>query len=263
MPLMRWATFLFMGVATGAGVCQDACAGSGSGQGMGLPSKGLSIGAGVNVTDPGYVGYHSQVTPFPLFNYRLDGFFIGGLTAGYVAVENEAYSVSLVVLPQVMRLRSSDSPQLAGLRPREWSIDGGLNLSLKREWGDLSLRALQDLLGRNKGTELGLQYAYPIHLGGGVLSPGMGVSWESADLTRYYYGISDAEALPNRPAYSPGSALNPSVMLSYAVPIWQHWRLMASASVTHLDSSIRDSPIVDKSNVMGVTLSLTYTFPQH
>jgi MipA family protein len=230
---------------------------------FGTPSDGLSVGAGVNESDPGYVGYHSRVTPFPLFSYRYDRFFVSGVTAGYVAVNNDAFTMSLVLLPQTMRLRSSDSPQLAGLQPRQWSIDGGLTLSSSRTWGTVSLSALQDVLARNKGTQLGLRYGYPIPLGGGVLSPGVGVTWESANLTRYYYGISNAEALPDRPAYSPGSASNPSAGLSYAHPISTRCRLTASADYTHFDRSIRQSPIIDKSNVMGFTLAFTYSFARH
>lgn len=224
------------------------------------PGDGLSVGAGVSDADPGYVGYHSRVTPVPLFSYQYSSFFVSGLTAGYVAIDKDGFAVSLLLVPQMMRVHSSDSPQLAGLRSREWSIDGGLNMSLKRSWGILSFSTLQDVLGRNKGTQVGLRYAYPIDLGGGVLTPGTGLTWESANMTRYYYGISEAEALPNRPEYSPGSALNPSVGLNYAHPIGVRWRLSTGVTYTHFDRAIQQSPIIDKSNVMGVAIALTYSF---
>lgn len=225
----------------------------------GVPAQGLVLGGGLADVDPGYIGYHRRTDPFPLINFRNGRFYMQGLNAGLIAAQSESYALSVTLTPDLNRLRASDSPQLAGIRTRVWTVDGGVRFSLDEPWGRASATALHDLLDRNNGTTLSLGYEYPIALGRGArLTPGMGLEWESANLTNYYYGVSTAEALPNRPAYSPGPALDPSVHLDLAMPLSPHWRLGAGVSYTRFGSSIRESPLIDRPGSLAVVISLAW-----
>ncbi|MHB8814492.1 MAG: MipA/OmpV family protein [Steroidobacteraceae bacterium] len=225
----------------------------------GVPAQGLVLGAGLADVDPGYIGYHRRTDPFPLLSYRSGRFYMEGLNAGLIAAQSQAYALSVTLRPDFNRLRASDSPQLAGIRTREWTIDGGVRFSLEGTWGRASAAAMHDLLDRSNGTTLSLGYEYPIALGRGVrLTPGMGLEWESAGFTDYYYGVSTAESLPNRPAYSPGRALDPSGHLDLAVPLSPHWHLGAGVSYTRFGSSIRESPLVDRPGSLAVAISLAW-----
>ncbi|HEY6453003.1 MAG TPA: MipA/OmpV family protein [Steroidobacteraceae bacterium] len=226
----------------------------------GVPRPGLGLGAGLAEVNPGYVGYHRRIDAFPLISYRSGRFFLSGTTAGVVAVQNEAYSASLVLRPEFTRVRASDSPELAGLSTRQWTIDGGVQLGVTQPWGKLSLAAVHDVLDRNNGTDVSLGYAYPIALGAGRrLTPGLGVAWESAALTGYYYGVSAAEALPGRPEYSPGAALDPSARLDFELPLSSQWRLGAGVRYTRFDRAIRDSPLIDQSGSLALSVSLQWS----
>lgn len=225
----------------------------------GTPAQGLVLGAGLAATDPGYIGYHLRVDPFPFFSYRHGPFYLDGPSVGIVAVQSETYALSGVLTPDFRRLRASDSPELAGISTREWSLDGGVKFALRETWGTASVEALQDVLGRSNGTTLSLDYGYPIALGTGVrLTPRVGLEWESADLTSYYYGVSRAESLPDRPVYSAGAALNPSIRVDLALPLSLHWHLGAGLGYTRFGRSIRDSPLVDRPGSLGLAISLVW-----
>lgn len=74
----------------------------------------------------------------PLITYRSGPFFFSGAEAGVVAAQSHAYTLSFGLVPQLNRVRASDSPELAGIQTREWTIDGSLNLSIQQPWGTAS-----------------------------------------------------------------------------------------------------------------------------
>ena len=220
--------------------------------------SGWLFGGGVAVRDPGYVGYSREVTPIPLVFYHNGRFFIAGVTAGYLLSNGDHYRFSLGVSPQFNRLKASDSPQLAGIQTRQWSLDGGANLDLFGGWGRFNVGVAHDLLDRNNGSSANLGYHYAFHLGDWTLSPGLGLRWESANLVNYYYGVSAAEAIPGRPAYSPGSATDPFVDISLSTAISEHWQFRSFLRYERFASAIHDSPIVARSGSPTVFIGFVY-----
>ena len=226
----------------------------------GVPTEGLSLGAVLSEVDPGYVGFHRQATLVPLISYRSGPFFFSGAEAGVVAAQGNAYTLSFDLVPELNRVRASDSPQLAGLKTRDWTINGGVALSIQQSWGKASFTVLHDILDRNNGAAIRVNYSYPIRLATGSLIPAIGLTWQSENLTSYYYGVSPAESLPSRSAYSPGSALNPTVRLGYFAPVSNKWLLGAQVGYTRFASAIADSPIVDRSGSLSGMILFMYSF---
>jgi outer membrane protein len=220
--------------------------------------SGWIFGAGVAVTNPGYVGYSRQITPLPLIFYHYGRFFFAGFSGGYLLSNGEHYRVALVLQPTLNRLSSSDSPQLAGIQNRQWSLAGGANLETFGDWGHLNVGLFHDLLDRNNGTSANLGYRFPFHAGDWTLSPGIGLRWQDSNLTDYYYGVSPAEARPGRPAYSPGSDTSPYVSFGVATPISEHWQFRGDISYTRFGSAIDDSPIVDRSGCPTIFIGFIY-----
>jgi outer membrane protein len=220
--------------------------------------SGWIFGGGVAVTNPGYVGYNRQITPFPLVFYHYGSFFFAGFSAGYLLSNGEHYRFSLVVVPVISRLKASDSSQLAGIQTREWSLDGGANLDLFGGWGRYNIGIFHDLLDRNNGTGINTGYHYSFHLGDWSLTPGLGVRWENSNLTNYYYGVSPAEVIPGRPAYSPGSAINPYVDLGLSTAISEHWQFRSNIQYLRFGGAIHHSPIVDRSGSPTLFIGVVY-----
>lgn len=221
-------------------------------------SSGWIFGAGLAFTNPGYVGYDHQVTPLPLVFYHNGRFFFAGLGAGYVLAGDSHVRLSLLVRPEINRLRASDSPQLTGIQTREWSIDGGVNLDVFEAWGNFNAGLFHDLLDRNNGMQAAVGYKYPLHLGSWTLAPGLGLSWDNGNFTNYYYGVSQAEAIPGRPAYDPGSATNPYVSLGLSTSISDDWQFRSEVRYMRFGSVIHDSPIVDRSGSPTVFIGFIY-----
>ncbi len=224
------------------------------------PEDGLSVGGGIGESNPGYSGLHRQFTPFPLLTYRYGNLFFSGLALGYELEDQKSYSIALVAAPQPMRFNGSRDPQLAGMKKRQWSIDGGLSMTMRRTWGALNLRLTHDLLHRSDDTVVSLDYAFSIPVPKGHVVIAMGTSWENANFTSYYYGVSPLESTPTRPAYDPGSALNPSVSLRYGVGLTEHWRMGVGATYTRFAGTIRNSPIIDQSGSTSYRLDFIYAF---
>ena len=223
--------------------------------------SGWMFGGGLAVTNPGYVGYDRQVTPFPLVFYHNGRFFFAGISAGYLLSNGDHYRFALTVQPTFNRLKASDSPQLAGIQTRQWSIAGGANLEFFGGWGRVNMGVFHDLLDRNNGTGANLGYAYTFHFGDGWgLTPGIGLRWQNANLVNYYYGVSPAEAIPGRPAYSPGASTNPYVSLGLSTFVTKRVQLRADLSYLRFGSAIHDSPIVDRSGSPTLFIGAIYFF---
>jgi MipA family protein len=220
--------------------------------------SGWSLGLGVAIAQPGYIGVGNQATPLPLIFYHNGHFFFAGASVGYVPFNGRHYAFAILAKPRINRLSSSDSSQLAGIQTRQWSIDGGGRLSLFGDWGRLDTGIYTDLLSRYKGMEAELDYRYPIRMSGWTLAPGVGVAWDNSPLTDYYYGVSDAEVAPGRPAYSPGRATNPFVQMNLQVPLGNRWQFLGGVRYLHFASAIQNSPIVDRANTLTVFLALSY-----
>ena len=106
-------------------------------------------------------------------------------------------------------------PVLASLSPRHSGTDAGAAwlLSGPQDQTTLALQARHDVSQTSYGStvQLSLQHNSPV--GPAVLTPELALSWRSASLNRYYYGISAQEATTALPAYNPGAGLNVSLDL--------------------------------------------------
>lgn len=220
--------------------------------------SGWLLGVGGALSNPGYVGGKQQFTPFPLLFYHRGRFFVAGISAGYLLSSGSHHRLSLVAMPEFNRLSSQDSPQLAGIQSRRWSLNGGASLELFGRWGRYDLSVFHDLLNRSNGTVVSTGYKYPLQLGRWQLTPGVGLRWQNANLVDYYYGVRPAEAIPGRPAYAPGNALSPYADVSLSTPLTKHWRFRASVQYLRFADSIRHSPIVDRTGSTTLILGFTY-----
>lgn len=226
-----------------------------------IPARGWTLGIGYYQTNPGYVGYHSQSTVLPFVFYRHKRFFFAGITVGYTVLRGRVFSLSVVARPRILRFSASDSPELAGMSSRQPSIDGGVVLSTYGRWGRLNVSFYNDLLGRNHGREVDLDYVRPIHFNRSLsLTPGLGASFENTSLTYYYYGVSLAESRPGRPPYAPGTAINPYLTLGLRFAFARHWRLFVVYRYERFASSISQSPIVDVTHTSSQILGISYRF---
>jgi outer membrane protein len=80
------------------------------------------------------------------------------------------------------------------------------------------------------------------------------VSYLDANHVDYYYGVAANEATTLRTAYEGKSAVNTSLGLTLAMPIFFGGFTSLSLNYNWVDSSISDSPLVDSDTSFSLTL---------
>jgi outer membrane protein len=164
-----------------------------------------------------------------VFFYRndLQNFFVSGATG---AVSLAAPTDKEMDLAQEFEVRRRRTTYLAG---PEWLFQYGNIVG--------QVDALYEVTGRNDGYEVRAAVAAPIIQTEHSLVISGGVTWKSAEIVHYYYGVDGL--------YEPGSALSPFLKLGYTRALSDRWSINAFVHYERLGSAIADSPIVSDKGV--------------
>lgn len=220
----------------------------------------IFIGAGAVVRSEPFEGIDVKVYPVPLFGYEGKRLYLRGITGGYRLLQFDGWSIGPTVRPRFDGYEAGDSSALAGMKNRNATIDGGIELAKRTNWGLISAVFVTDLLGAHDGHELELSYTAIFPHAGFTFIPGVALQWQSSNLVDYYYGVKDSEVRTGRPAYSTDDTITPLVRLAVRRRISERWGLMLATQYQWLPSEISDSPIVDDNGVVSVLLGATYSF---
>ena len=106
---------------------------------------------------------------------------------------------------------------------------------------------MTELLNRYGCEELDLTYRYRMDWGNWVIAPFVSLIWQDDGLTGYCYGVSEEEAWPGRPAYSPGNAINLGFGVNTSYHPTDHVFIYGNFGFKAHDSTILDSPPVAES----------------
>lgn len=220
--------------------------------------KGSILGLGVLYSTQPYTDVDEDVWVVPIIKGRYKKFYIDGRSLGYVFNDSEEFEFSVLLKPRFMGYDDSDSPVLAGMDDREWSIDGGLRFKWNNQFFTLSVTALNDLLNQHQGQEISCVLSREFK--DGLFTPRLGVRYLSDDIVDYYYGVLGDEAIPTRPAYTADAAVDYFAGLSLAIPVGEKWAIIADFEYENLSSEIEDSPIVDQEEILTYIVGAVYRF---
>ena len=221
---------------------------------------GFSAGVAAAFSSDPYVGEDSQIRALPVLRYKAENFSIGtdGIYAD-ILTRNDV-TLEFVALPRFSGLDDPDAPELAGIE-RDITLDAGLKLTYGlAPRTDLSATLLQEVTGEHDGQELQLEVSNTLMLGRLPVSLAAGLSWKSADLGTYMYGVYAAEATGTRPAYGVGDSITPYVSVFSGFPVSDRVTVFGSIKAEFLDDKISDSPIVDDDEVISGILGISYSF---
>lgn len=221
---------------------------------------GVGIGA-VGQTSP-YRGSTKQPgTVIPAIVYIGEKLQWTGPRIRYTVAGSTDWRLALQGDLRLGAYEEQDSPFLAGLGDRDTTLMLGLAWIRELAGGfDLTLSASQDVFDRSGGQQGELSFSRGFQWGNWRLSPFAGLSWLSADLADYEFGVPTTAATAERPAYQPKAALNPELGMTFFYEITPGWQLVGNVGVEQLDSELTDSPIVDEERLVKGFVSLTYTF---
>jgi outer membrane protein len=228
-----------------------------------LPKMPNILGAGVLVSPSPYKDVDTYVYGVPIVYAEKDNFFIRINQAGYSFYKKEPFEAYAFLQPRLMGYRSDRSDFFAGMNRRNWSVDAGLGAQMEVPYlkgSMVEVNLMQDVLANSKGQEVDVFYWYMFDLRPLFLIPKAGLMWESNKVIDYYYGVNDAEAAANRPAYSPGSCINYRLGLDSMLFVSQQWALVGRVYVDFFGSEIKDSPLIDKDYSPTFLAGVVYKF---
>jgi MipA family protein len=219
-----------------------------------------SLGVAVISSPEPYVDADNDVLVVPALSFEYKKFYFRGIYAGYTFWEQGGFQADAVLRPRFEGYEEDDSPFLRGMEDRRISADLGLELQWEGERIGVSLTPTTDILDRSGGQEVALQLYSPIRFGPVRVEPRVGVVWQSAYLTDYYFGVRPEEARPDRPAYEPGSALNLTGGVFVFSPVYRRLLFQGFLRIDQLDDDIEASPIVGDGQAVVGFVSLSYAF---
>jgi outer membrane protein len=229
------------------------------------PIGTAALGGGIRLGQSPYFANDNdelrEVDLIPLYLYEGDYVFFRGVAAGVHFVKNDNWEVNLYGRYRFQKLDPDRNEFYEGLDERKQTIDAGLQVLSSRPWGDVRLSWITDTLDRHNGQEVELSYRYRFEAGPWSISPFIKMSWQDANLTNYYFGVSpDEERLPDRPAYLPGESQWFSFGLNTAWQATDRITLFGNFSFGGTESEVVNSPLVEEAGFSAVFFGGTYTF---
>ncbi len=218
------------------------------------------VGGGAFVQTLPYAGVDTKVYPAPVVAYEGKHLYVRSAIVGYRIIAENGLMIGPQVEPRVEGFKEDDSPFLRGMRDRNWSVDGGVNIETATPVGLFGVSVMTDLLGRHRGQEVEFRYLIMFPALGFHFIPSGGVRWKSEKLVDYYYGVRPSEARPDRPAYEGEQAFDPFLRLVVRRKLTKHWSLFSDARYEWLASEITDSPIVSRDYQFSITGGALYAW---
>jgi len=196
----------------------------------------------------------------PLYLYEGKYFFAHGTAGGIHFIKRDAFEFNLYARYRFQKLDPDRNAYYDGIEKREQTVEAGLQVGLKQKWGEVGLNWVTDTLDRHNGQEIQLSYRYRFEAGPWSLSPFVSWSWQDDNFTNYYFGVSDAEARPDRAAYSPGESQWMSFGLNGSWQMSDRIVFFGNIGFGGSDSVVTDSPLVEESAFTALFVGGSYIF---
>ena len=211
-----------------------------------------------------YTGGENSVIGYPVLTSFHDSAFtddwllIRDGDLGIRWVSKNQWELALLGRIQTLGLGTGDSPQLAGLDDRKWGIELGPMVGYRGWPVHINFKTYTEIFDHHDGLISQLAFSLPREREWGYLVPSVELIHQTKDYANYYFGVSQSESNPQRPAYRAGDALNTALKLRWGYRITDKWLLYGSVGLEFLDSEITNSPIVDKDEIWSTSISLAY-----
>lgn len=172
--------------------------------------------------------------------------------------EDGDWEIGAVARLQTLGLGNSDAPELEGIVDREWALEAG-PMAGWRGWPvHINAKTYFELSDRHDGTISQLSLSWPVEFSRGFLVPSIEYAYLDSDYVDYYYGVDEASATPQRPAFKGESAGNLAVKARWGYALNEKWLLSGAVGYEMLDTEIEDSPIVDTDSLWSARVGVAY-----
>ena len=143
---------------------------------------------------------------------------------------------------------------------RDYAIELGLEMLAGGNWGAMQLSAFHDVSGTHEGYELYADYSFGWREQRLYIEPSFGLSYKSAQLNNYYWGVTPEEAGLVAFPYEADAGLNWHARLLIGYQLDKRWAISLVTEYERLNDEAAASPIVEDDNVLGWFTGVSYRF---
>ena len=201
-----------------------------------------------------------QIDLVPLYLYNGRFLFARGTAGGVHLFRNDNVQFNVLARYRFQQLDPDRNEFYEGIIKRKQSLDGGLELRLLGDWGAVNANYLTDTLNRHKGQSAEISYRYTFDRGRFSFSPFISYAWNDSKLANYYFGVSEPEARPDRPAYELDDIDWISFGLNSTWWVSDRIQFFANIGFGGVDTAVQDSPLVEESTQSAFFAGGSYVF---
>tara|TARA_E500000178_G_scaffold352691_1_gene416697 strand:- start:624 stop:1424 length:801 start_codon:yes stop_codon:yes gene_type:complete len=204
----------------------------------------------------------------PFISYTGDRFALYGPNAIFKLNNQKYYDISANAYLYSENFKPSDSSDsnLQKLNERKYSMMAGIKLLFKiNRSNKINLGIYRSFFGAENGLLVKSTYSFNkmINLKNSIIriSPAIGVEYQNAQLTNYYYGISNSESsISLLPEYNLKSAISPYISFNIMYTLNHQWTIALSSTAKMTPNTIYDSPMVNKRVSISGNAFIAYLF---
>jgi outer membrane scaffolding protein for murein synthesis (MipA/OmpV family) len=228
------------------------------------PKGTAALGGGLRLGQDVYIATDNedqrQFDLVPLYLYNGKYAFFRGTAGGIHLISRENIEFNVMGRFRFTKLDPDRNAFFEGMETRKQTVDGGLELRLRGGWGEVNVNYLTDTLNRHNGQSAEVSYRYRYDRGRFSISPFVTWSWNDNKLTNYYFGVTEAEARPDRPAYSPGDSQWVGFGMNTTWWVSDRVQFFANLGFNGVDTVVSDSPLVAEDTQSVFFAGGTYIF---
>lgn len=188
-----------------------------------------------------------------------DRVFFGKTDTRYVNFAYRGNGMTSAIIDQETGAQV-DEPVEVTVPDRDYAIEVGVESLIDANWGTTTLRAFHDVSGTHGGYELSAYYSWRWISGRVSFVPTVGVSYKSARLNDYYWGVSADEASLALPEYHAGGGFGFEGGLVGNYHLSSNLRIAVSFNYEELTDDVAASPLAEDDYVMAYFTGLAWTF---
>lgn len=224
----------------------------------------FALGLAVTGQQNPYSGAESSTYAYPYLTsfrdsaFTADWFVVREGDLGVRWISKSGWELGAVGRIQTLGLGNSESNNLLGVADRKWTIEVAPTVGWRGWPVHFNFKTYAEVTDRHEGVISQLDVSLPMEWSRGYLVPSIELIHQNSDYVSYYYSVTDAEATPGRPAYSPGAASNLAFKARWGYALNDKWLLSGAFGLETLDSAIADSPIVERDEIWSARIGIAY-----
>ena len=153
-----------------------------------------------------------------------------------------------------------ESAYLRGMDETSPSFELGFRYTVEKPFGEIWIDFLRDVSSEHEGNEFSLSFVKEEKVGSFFIRPMLKFSYQSSEMTNYFYGVSPAEVRADRPAYSGDSDLNISLKAVFRRPINERFAFAGLVEYIRYGSEVTNSPLVDEDHSLQFAIGGLFSF---